>query len=55
MFNLVYQGKINCQFWGKLICQSLKTLGLQCVTWGGAVTCRLSNIITFFHYDIRAG
>ncbi len=64
MVNLVYQGKINCQFWGKLIRQSLKTLGLQCVTWGGAVfilkhkrqfTCRLSNIITFFHYDIRAG
>ena len=55
MFNLVYQGKINCQFWGKLIRQSLKTLGLQSVTWGEAVTCRLSNIITFFHYDIRAG
>ena len=35
MVNLVYQGKINCQFWGKLIRQSLKTLGLQCVTWGG--------------------
>ena len=47
MINLIHQGK--------LIRQSLKTLGLQCVTWGGAVTCRLSNIITFFHYDIRAG
>ena len=35
MVNLVYQGKINCQFWGKLIRQSLKTLGLQSVTWGG--------------------
>ena len=37
---------------------------LQYVTWGGAVfilkhkrqfTCRLSNKITFFYYDIRAG
>ena len=28
--------KINRQFWGKLIRQSLKTPGLQCVTWGGA-------------------
>ena len=55
MTNLIYQGKINRQFWGKLIRQSLKTLGLQCVTWGGAVTCRLSNIITFFHCDMRAG
>ena len=37
MVNLVYQGKINCQFWGKLIRQSLKTLGLQYVTWGGGI------------------
>ena len=29
--------KINRQFWGKLIRQSLKTSGLQYVTWGGAV------------------
>ena len=27
--------KINRQFWGKLIRQSLKTSGLQYVTWGG--------------------
>ena len=33
----------------------MRRLCLQNVTWGGAVTCRLSNIITFFHYDIRAG
>ena len=39
MVNLVYQGKINCQFWGKLIRQSTrhfsKTSSLQLVTWGG--------------------
>ena len=42
MANLIYYGKINRQFWGKLIRQSTlhhfsKTLGLQYVTWGGAV------------------
>ena len=40
MTNLIYQGKINRQFWGKLIRQStrqsLKTPGLLCVTWGGS-------------------
>ena len=37
MTNLVYQGKINRQFWGKLIRQS--TMKNKCslyVTWGGA-------------------
>ncbi len=33
----------------------MRKLCLQYVTWGGQFTCRLSNIITFFHYDIRAG
>ena len=36
MANLIYQGKINRQFWGKLIRHFSKTLGLQNVTWGGA-------------------
>ena len=42
MTNLIYQGKINRQFWGKLIRQSTKKEGknmrrlcLQYVTWGG--------------------
>ena len=35
MANLIYQGKINRQFWGKLIRHFSKTSGLQCVTWGG--------------------
>ena len=35
MTNLIYQGKINRQFWGKLIRHFSKTSGLQCVTWGG--------------------
>ena len=39
MANLIYQGKIIRQFWGKLIRQSTrhfsKTLGSQYVTWGG--------------------
>ncbi len=57
MANSIYQGKINRQFWGKLIRQSEKfpkTSGLQYVTWGG-VNPNISNKITFFHYDIRAG
>ena len=40
MANLIYQGKINRQFWGKLIRQSTKkrtSVCLQRVTWGGAV------------------
>ena len=49
MANLIYYGKINRQFWGKIIRQfwgkiirqsttnTPKTLGLQFVTWGGAV------------------
>ena len=35
MANLIYQGKINRQLWGKLIRHFSKTLGLQYVTWGG--------------------
>ena len=35
MANLIYQGKINRQFWGKLIRHFSKTPGLQNVTWGG--------------------
>ena len=37
MTNLIYQDKINRQLQGKLICHFSKTLGLQCVIWGGAV------------------
>ena len=41
MANLIYQGKIIRQFWGKLIRQSTrhfsKTSGSQYVNWGGAV------------------
>ena len=55
MANLIYQGKINRQFWGKLIRHFSKTSGLQLVTWGGAFNPNISNKITFFHYDIRAG
>ena len=36
MANSIYQGKINRQFWGKLIRHFSKTSGLQFVTWGGA-------------------
>ena len=59
MANLIYYGKINRQFWGKLIRQSTlhhfsKTLGLQYVT-GGRLYSLLSKIITFFRCGIRAG
>ena len=37
MANLIFQGKINRQFWGKLIRHFSKTLGLQFVTWGGVL------------------
>ena len=47
MINLIHQGKTNRQ--------SLKTPGLQFVTPGGAFNPNISNKITFFHYDIRAG
>ena len=39
MANLIYQGKINRQFWGKLIRHFSKTLGLLNVTWGGLILC----------------
>ena len=47
MTNLIYQGK--------LIRQSLKTPDLQYVTWGGALNYQNGSLVTFFHYDIRAG
>ena len=37
MTNLIYQDKINHQFWAKLIRQSETSTRLQKVTWGGAV------------------
>ena len=41
MTNLIYQGKINRQFWGKLIRQSTKknhtNTRLQIVKWGGGI------------------
>ena len=39
MANLIYQGKINRQFWGKLIRQSTRNMRKSClqfVTWGGS-------------------
>ena len=35
MTNVIYQGKINRQLQGKLICHFYETSGLQFVTWGG--------------------
>ena len=35
MTNLIYQDKINHQFWAKLIRQSETSTRLQKVTWGG--------------------
>ena len=59
MANSIYQGKINRQFWGKIIRQStgkgMCTSCLQIVKWGGAFNPNLSNKVTFFRYDIRAG
>ena len=62
MTNLIYQDKINRQLQVKLIRQStrkkvrnMEKICLQFVTWGGAVSKYISNKITFFHYDIRAG
>ena len=55
MTNLIYQDKINHQFWAKLIRQSETSTRLQKVTWGGQFNSRLSNKTTFFHCDIRAG
>ena len=50
MANSIYQGKINRQFWGKLIRHFSTTSGLQLVTWGGQFS---SNLVTFFHYDLK--
>ena len=55
MAYLVYQGKINRQFQGKINRHFSKVTCLQNVTWGGAFNSNISNKITFFHYDIRAG
>ena len=53
MTNLIYQGKINRQFLGKLIRHFSKTPGLQCIIWGGRAlnyqNGSLSNNNTFFH------
>ena len=54
MANSIYQGKINRQFWGKINRHFSKVTCLQNVTWG-AFNPNISNKITFFHYDIRAG
>ena len=35
MTNLIYQSKINRQFWDKLIRQSATSIRLQYVIWGG--------------------
>ena len=48
MTNLIYQGKINRQFWGKLIRHFSKSSSLQCVIWGGGNLVNISNRITFF-------
>ena len=48
MTNLICQGKINRQFWGKLIRHFSKTPRLLNVTWGGS-----SNLVTFFHYVLK--
>ena len=45
----------NFNFWGKIIRHFSKILCLQIVKWGGAVNPNISNKVTFFHYDIRAG
>ena len=49
MASLIYQGKINRQFWGKLIRHFSKTSSLQRVIWGVLFSKYLSNKITFFH------
>ena len=45
----------NFNFWGKIIRHFSKIPCLQFVTWGGVLSKYISNKITFFHYDIRAG
>ena len=43
----------------KIIRHFSKSLGLQCVTWGGGCLNYLNDSLNisnaFFHYDIRAG
>ena len=59
MTNFNFQGKIIRHFWGKLIRQSTKKyeycVFTICYLGGGAFSKYISNNITFFHYDIRAG
>ena len=57
MANFNFQGKIIRQFWGKIIRQStcIYHWFTICYLGGGQFRYNLSNIITFFHYDIRAG
>ena len=45
-----YQGKINRQFWGKLI-RHFSKIGnnLQIVIWGGCLTRENGSLATFFH------
>ncbi len=45
MANLIYQGKINRQFWGKI----MKKLCSQYVTPGGCLNYQNGSLITFFH------
>ena len=52
MTNLIYQGKINRQFWGKFNSSIYKKYEKKMFTicyLGGAITSKLSNKITFFH------
>ena len=59
MASLIYQGKINRQFWGKLIRQSTKKVKLwktnvhYMLPGGGQFYKYLSNNITFFHHVLK--
>ena len=53
MANSIYQGKIIRQSTRKKV-KNMEKICLQFVTWG-AFNPNISNKITFFHYDIRAG
>ena len=49
MTNLIYQGKINRQFWGKLIRHFSRGRVYNMLPGGGSFNPNLSNKITFFH------
>ena len=56
MANSIYQGKINRQFWGKLIRQSTKKhLFTTCYLGGGALNYQNGSLITkaTFFYGVR--